>query len=116
MYVEQWLPESSKGDAVDSERLISSNIFADGWIADRSCADIVSRCVTDLVCQEPFCPIDSDKRIGMSSNVHLYADPAHQLSARASLVVRGEPTSCCLFAVTNDGPEINKNSHRHASP
>jgi hypothetical protein len=36
-HVEQWWPEVSKADVVDSERSISSNIFADAWLLDRTC-------------------------------------------------------------------------------
>jgi hypothetical protein len=40
-HVEQWLPEIGKVDAVDSDRPISLNIFADVWLVDRSCEGIV---------------------------------------------------------------------------
>src|ERR1700693_3177386 len=40
-HVEQWWPKVSKADVVDSERSISSNIFADAWLLDRTCEGIV---------------------------------------------------------------------------
>jgi hypothetical protein len=35
MHVEQWMPEISKVDAVESDRLISLIIFADIWFIGR---------------------------------------------------------------------------------
>ena len=44
-HVEQWLPETSKTDAVDGDKLISLNILANVWLIDRSCEGVVShRC------------------------------------------------------------------------
>lgn len=37
----QWLPKISEVNAVDRDRPISPNIFADAWLADRYCEDIV---------------------------------------------------------------------------
>jgi hypothetical protein len=37
----QWLPKISEVNAVDKDRPISPNIFADVWLADRYCEDIV---------------------------------------------------------------------------
>ena len=33
--MEEWLPEVSKGNAIDRDRSISSNIFVDLWLVDR---------------------------------------------------------------------------------
>jgi hypothetical protein len=39
--VEQWLPEISKADAVDSDRFISLNVFADVLLVERLCEGIL---------------------------------------------------------------------------
>ena len=44
-----WLAEVSKVDAVDSDRAISPNIFADVWLVDRSCEGIVPH-MCDCMC------------------------------------------------------------------
>jgi hypothetical protein len=56
--VEQWWPEISKADVVDSKRSISSNIFADVWLVDRLCEDLFLTCVTDWCVRGRFRPSD----------------------------------------------------------
>ena len=48
--MEQWLPEISEADAIDGDRLISSSILADAWLAARSYEGVFLTGVTELVC------------------------------------------------------------------
>jgi hypothetical protein len=143
--VEQWLPELSKADTVDCERRISSNIFAAGWIADWSCEDIASRCVTDLVCWELLLPTDRQQKNrdefkyreirvrrarwleqGLMRNsllmlLLLFQEFVQKIPAFLAEIIWLDRTSesfadFYLSAATGDGSEHNENSHRHTYP
>ena len=47
--MEQWPPEISEAHAIDGDRLISLNILADAWLADRSYEGVFLTGVTELI-------------------------------------------------------------------